>query len=917
MVLAAVLPLAAGGLYFWQGAPLLSGQSASGSAAVSPAPPSRVPDSRPAGRDAEMATLVARLAERMKDRPDDARGWRLLGRSLASLGRHSEAARAYGRAVALLPADADLRSLHGEALASAGGGTITAEAERAFAAALRIDPREPRARFYLGLSALQKGDREGALARWRELEAASPDDAEWLPMLRRRIASLAPGGAVGTDAEAPPRGPTREDIAAAQQMLPEERAEMIRGMVARLALRLEEEPDDAEGWARLARSYRVLGEAEKERDALAQLARLRPDDVGVLSAYARGLLRTAKGGPPPRLRRDHRPHSGPRPRQPRRAAGRRGGGLPGGRQGGGASPLVASAPAPARRLAGARRDRLAHRRARRGKLTRPAETRRVSVVVAGGGPVGMVAAIELGRRGIRCALLNDGPTTATHPKANAISSRTMEHLRRLGLAEAVRARGLDDDHPTDLAYFTRLTGHEIGRYEQPSRRRALAEAAAGTGRWASPEPPHRCSQLFLEAELKKAVDARPSVEVRFGWRMEEFHDRGDGVTALARRGDGSAEIVYEASYLIGCDGAGSDVRAALGVELMGESGAIRPMMGGPMYATYFEADPHPGWLAQRPAWQYWILNPEIRALFIPVDGKNKFLFIAALGAGDGGMRDPTAMIHRAAGAKFPLRVISALNWTAGYALVAERYRRGRVFLAGDAAHLFTPTGGMGMNTGIDDAVNLAWKLAATIAGWGGRRLIDSYQAERRPIAERNTAFASRFADSIGRMPVGAAVEEDSAAGRAARAALKPLVEDHAHFEFTIPGIFLGLSYAGSPIVAGDGTAPAPDDPNEYTPNARPGARAPHARLADGALHDALGPEFTLLRFGGASDPAPLFAAARSRGLPLASTAVDDAAARTIYGADLVLIRPDHHVAWRGDRLPRDCGSLLDRVRGWE
>ena len=308
VVLAAVLPLAAGGLYFWQGAPPLFGQSASGSAAVSSAPPSRIADSRPAERDAEMTTLVARLAERMKDRPDDARGWRLLGRSLASLGRHSEAARAYGRAVALLPADADFRSLHGEALASAGGGTITAEAERAFAAALRIDPREPRARFYLGLSALQKGDREGALARWRELEAASPDDAEWLPMLRRRIASLAPGGAAGTDAEAPPRGPTREDIAAAQRMLPEERAEMIRGMVARLALRLEEEPDDAEGWARLARSYRVLGEAEKERDALraAGAAAYRAGDRAAALRHWSRLRRLLPEGSPERAEIDLR-----------------------------------------------------------------------------------------------------------------------------------------------------------------------------------------------------------------------------------------------------------------------------------------------------------------------------------------------------------------------------------------------------------------------------------------------------------------------------------------------------------------------------------------------------------------------------------------------------------------------------------
>jgi len=548
-------------------------------------------------------------------------------------------------------------------------------------------------------------------------------------------------------------------------------------------------------------------------------------------------------------------------------------------------------------------------------VTLPAGKRRVSVVVAGGGPVGMIAAIELGRRGVSCVLLNDRPTTATHPKANAISSRTMEHLRRLGLARAVRARGLDDDHPTDLAYFTRLSGYEIGRYRQPSRREALAEAASGTGRWASAEPPHRCSQLFLEAELKQAVDALPAVEVRFGWRLEEFRDRGDRVEALARRSDGADEIVYEAGYLIGCDGAGSGVRAALGIELAGESGVIRPIMGGPMYATYFEADPAAGWLAQDPAWQYWILNPEFRALFIPVDGGDKFLFITALGTGDGGMRDPAAAIRRAAGADFPLRVISSQNWTAGYALVAERYRRGRVFLAGDAAHLFTPTGGMGMNTGIDDAVNLAWKLAGEIAGWGGGFLVDSYEAERRPIARRNTAFASRFADSIGHMPVDAAIEEAGAAGREARAALGRLVEAHAHFEFTIPGIFLGLSYAGSPIVAGDGSSPPPDDPNAYTPNACPGARAPHAWLAGGALHDVLGPEFTLLRFGDAADPAPLLAAAGVPGLPLAVATVEDPAARAIYGADLVLIRPDHHVAWRGNRLPRDCRTLVDLARG--
>ena len=263
-VLAALLPLAAGGLYVWQGAP--------------PGPEPEAADARPAEHDADVTTLVERLAQRMKERPDDARGWRLLGRSLASLERFSEAAGAYGRAAELLPADADLKSLQGEALAAANRGTVTPEAERLFAAALRIDPKEPRSHFYLGLAALQSGDRDGALARWRALEAASPEDADWLPMLRRRIASLAPGSEPG---------PTREDVAAAEEMLPEERAQMIRGMVEGLAARLKDDPDDAEGWARLARSWRVLGEAKKEREALAALARLLPEGSPERSAVER------------------------------------------------------------------------------------------------------------------------------------------------------------------------------------------------------------------------------------------------------------------------------------------------------------------------------------------------------------------------------------------------------------------------------------------------------------------------------------------------------------------------------------------------------------------------------------------------------------------------------------------------------
>ncbi|MDA0240787.1 MAG: FAD-dependent monooxygenase, partial [Proteobacteria bacterium] len=377
-----------------------------------------------------------------------------------------------------------------------------------------------------------------------------------------------------------------------------------------------------------------------------------------------------------------------------------------------------------------------------------------SVVIAGAGPVGMVLALELARRGVDCVLLNDKPTTATHPKANAISSRTMEHLRRLGISEAVRARGLDDDHPTDVSYFTRLTGHAIGRYRQPSRAESLALAASGEGAWASPEPPHRCSQLYLEEEIKRAVDAESTIDVRFGWRLESFEDHGRHVTAVAQESAGKSVIELRADYLVGCDGAGSMVRRRLGVELEGESGVVRPMMGGPMYAAYFETEEKPDWLPNERAWQYWCINKDVRTCMVHIDSDRQFVILFAVPDEDKRKDvDPRPYIYRAVGREFPIKVHSTLNWTAGFALVAQSFFKNRVFLAGDAAHLFTPTGGMGMNTGVDDAVNLGWKMAAVLQGRGGPALLESYETERRAIGHRNVRMASRFADSVGAVDI--------------------------------------------------------------------------------------------------------------------------------------------------------------------
>ena len=267
--------------------------------------------------------------------------------------------------------------------------------------------------------------------------------------------------------------------------------------------------------------------------------------------------------------------------------------------------------------------------------------------------------------------------------------------------------------------------------------------------------------------------------------------------------------------------------------------------------------------------------------------------------------------------EFPHEIIATAEWTAGLTLVAERFRHQRVFLLGDAAHLFTPTGGLGYNTSIDDAANLGWKLAGVCLGWGGPRLLESYETERRPIARRNTRFARAMADSLGSIEVTQAHEDDTPEGAQRRAELGARLYQHATDEFDTQGIQFGVCYGGSPVVVSDGGPPPLDDPHRYTPNATPGARAPHIWLTDGrCLFDAFGPVFTLLQLNPAADASPLLRTATAARVPVAHLALRHDEARDLYGSDLVLIRPDHHVAWRGDRLPDDPADVIRIATGW-
>ncbi len=551
------------------------------------------------------------------------------------------------------------------------------------------------------------------------------------------------------------------------------------------------------------------------------------------------------------------------------------------------------------------------------------------VLVAGGGPCGLMLANELGRRGIRTLLVDAKPSTAFNPQANATQARTMEHFRRLGFADEVRAQGLPADHPTDIAYFTRYTGHELARLSLPTAAEAVRNVKTMGGSWSAAELPHRVSQKFVETILRRHAEGHGSNDIRYGWKLLEFEDCGEYVEAvveptlgsaptptLPQRGRGREQVRVRAKYLVGADGPRSLVRGALGIAWGGASGVRRDFMGGQMFAVYLRAPDFYRVFPHARAWMYVSVNAQRRAFMASVDGRSEFAFHAAVHEGEDAdawtEADARRVFAQALGREIPIEVLSCGTWTAGHSLVAQSFQKGRVFIAGDAAHLFTPTGGLGYNTAVEDAVNLGWKLASVLRGASPASLLDSYEVERRPLAQRNTAYARHFADSVGLFPARPVLEEDSEAGAAARRDAAAHLGAHVRLEFNIPGVTFGGRYDGSPLIVGDGTVPPPDAPNSYGPTACPGGRPPHAWLADGrSLYDSFHREWTLLVLGpDAPDAQPFEAAARERALDLKVVHHPESGLRALYEAPLALIRPDQIVAWRG----RDAGEAARVLR---
>ena len=539
-----------------------------------------------------------------------------------------------------------------------------------------------------------------------------------------------------------------------------------------------------------------------------------------------------------------------------------------------------------------------------------------SVLIVGGGPVGLTLALDLASRGIDVTV-----TEIRHAgelpsvKCNQVSSRSMEVYRRLGIAKAIRAAGLPADHPHDVACRISATGPELSRITLPSPAgRSRGEAGDDTW-WPTPEATHRINQTYLEPILFACAAAQPRIRILNRTEFEEFSQDERGVTGLARDLDSGARISIACRYLVGCDGARSAVRHGMGAELSGVTVIQR------VQSTYFRAPALKSLLPGKPAWMYLAFNPRRCGTMMSIDGEERWLIHNFLYNGepefDSIDRDWAIRSILGVGPEFEYEVISKEDWI-GRRLVADRFQNGRVFICGDAAHLWIPHAGYGMNAGIADADNLGWMLSAVLNGWAEPAMLAAYQAERQPITDQVSKFAFKMSqdNSKQRREIPAEIEQDNPAGEAARAAIGQQARDLYIQQQCCGGLNFGYFYEGSPIVAYDG-APHPDySMGQFTSTTVPGCRAPHFWLRDGrSLYDVLGLGFGLLRFDPSVAVDNMVAAAKKRGVPLAVLDIDDADAKELYARKLVLVRPDRHVAWRADAAPDDPLELIDHVRG--
>ncbi len=527
------------------------------------------------------------------------------------------------------------------------------------------------------------------------------------------------------------------------------------------------------------------------------------------------------------------------------------------------------------------------------------------VIIVGAGPVGLTLAIDLGRRGVRCILLEQKDAPQFLPKMERCNARTMEIYRRLGIAQKIRDAGFPRDVPMDVFIVTSLVEPPLLHLPYPSVAQAQADIAACTDGSMPLEPYQLISQYTLEPLLKSVAETLPSVDVRYGCEFISFEQDAGGVRARVKRGNATSEL--SADYLVGCDGGSSNVRRQLGIKLQGEANLLE------LRQALFRCDDLFERIPIGKGRHYHVADAHSTFLIVQ-DSTRHFTLHSVVDTDE----DMKVKFEQAVGMPVTYEMLSCAPWRQNL-LLADSYGQGRVFLAGDAVHLVIPTGGLGMNSGVGDAIDLSWKLAATLQGWGGPALLRSYEIERRQVGARNVE-ASRHA-SRGRRAWRAAyqpnIRDKTPEGQMSRMSLTRIANIEQRKSNEMIGAELGYRYRDSPIVwpeVGEGPA---DNFMRYEPTSLPGARLPHVWLADGtALHDHIGEGYTLLRLAGArADSVPLAGAFASLTAPFTVLDIDEERPRDIYGCDLLLLRPDLHVVWRGSRLPEDPAKLAGVATG--
>ena len=532
-----------------------------------------------------------------------------------------------------------------------------------------------------------------------------------------------------------------------------------------------------------------------------------------------------------------------------------------------------------------------------------------SVIIVGAGPVGLSLAINLGRAGIKTILLEQNPEPQFLPKMERCNARSMELFRRIGLSKKIRDAGLRADCSMDVFIVEDLTKPPLLEEKHPSIEEFQKKIRDCSDLAMALEPYQLISQYTLEPLLKTEAESLKSVDVRFAHKFIEFEQKDTSVTVRCMGSNGDL-LSFSADYLVGCDGGSSPIRKQLGIKLRGEGRILElqqalfyceelydrlPQGDGPGKGRhYHRADTEHTFLIMQDSTKHWSLHATVP--------------------------DSEAMEHKfeeIVGFPVNYELISCAPWRQNL-LLADRYRDGRVFLAGDSVHLVIPTGGLGMNTGVGDAFDLAWKLIGTLKGWGGPELLDSYEIERRQVGERNVG-ASRYAN-IGRQQWRSIATQDifsgTPHGEASKQALVQVADSEQRKGNRMIGAELGYRYIDSPCI--DNIPGGPEHRvGEYHPNVWPGSRLPHCWLDDGtAIQDHLPETYILLSLGTKPpDTTRIRKSFEAIGAPVTEVRVESDRVRDLYGFDFLVLRPDMHVVWRGTQVPRNSAEIVSIATG--